>query len=240
MAVFEIDSDSKIVSFFEKIINCAWVSVLWIFFSIPIFTIGASTTALYYTVNKVIRHGRSYVWREFISSFKSNFKQATLSWLIVLAIGAVLGVDLYITHTMYQAGEALGMGFFIFIVFFVLDVSWVMYLFPYIARFTNTFRATLKNAGIIAFVNLPKTLIMLVILAACVLVEWVCLDYAPQFFFLLMMIMPALSTWWINLIMESVFRKYMTQEDKEEEDDKNGEYPDCVDIFGRPKKRKDS
>ncbi len=237
MALFEINSEGKIMTFFDKLISCVWVSVLWMFFSIPIFTIGASTTALYYTVNKVIRHGRSYVWHEFISSFKANFKQATGSFLILLGVGIVLGLDTYIIHQMYLAGEGLGKGYVLFIAFLVMEFCFGMYLFPYMARFDNGFKATFKNTAIIALVNLPKTILMFLILAGCLALEFMCLYYMPQAFFVLMLLMPALSMRWINLIMETVFRKYMSQEDKDTEDDKNGEYPDKVDVFGRPKKR---
>ena len=72
------------------IINIIYVSVLWILFSIPIITIGASSTALYYTVTKVIRHGRSYIFREFWQSFKSNLKQSTAVWLIYLVMMGIL------------------------------------------------------------------------------------------------------------------------------------------------------
>ena len=76
------------------IINIIYVSVLWILFSIPIITIGASSTALYYTVTKVIRHGRSYIFREFWQSFKSNLKQSTVVWLIYLVMMGILLVDI--------------------------------------------------------------------------------------------------------------------------------------------------
>ena len=67
-------TDGPLFEGMAYIINIIYVSVLWILFSIPIITIGASSTALYYTVTKVIRHGRSYIFREFWQSFKSNLK----------------------------------------------------------------------------------------------------------------------------------------------------------------------
>ena len=87
--------DIKNGKFFQRIIRCLQASytiVLRILFSTV--TIGASSTALYYTVTKVIRHGRSYIFREFWQSFKSNLKQSTAVWLIYLVLMAVLLIDI--------------------------------------------------------------------------------------------------------------------------------------------------
>ena len=73
-----------------------YVSVLWILACIPIVTIGAATTALYYTVNKVVRHTRGYVWKDFWGAFRSNFKQSTIVWLVVMAVSALLIFDTYV------------------------------------------------------------------------------------------------------------------------------------------------
>ena len=83
-------TDGPLFEGMAYIINIIYVSVLWILFSIPIITIGASSTALYYTVTKVIRHGRSYIFREFWQSFKSNLRQSTAVWLIYLVMMGIL------------------------------------------------------------------------------------------------------------------------------------------------------
>ena len=89
------DVDGKVYRFMEKITNCLIVSILWTIFSLPIITIGASSTALYYTVYKVIRNDTGHIWREFWNAFKNNFKQSTFLWIIFLLIIAFLGVDCY-------------------------------------------------------------------------------------------------------------------------------------------------
>ena len=89
-----LSTDNPLFTGLEYITNIIYASVLWILFSIPVITIGASSTALYYTVTKVIRHGRSYIFREFWQSFKSNLKQSTAVWLIYLLLMAVLLIDI--------------------------------------------------------------------------------------------------------------------------------------------------
>ena len=40
--------DSPLFSSINKIVDCVFLSLLWFVFSIPIVTMGASTSALYY------------------------------------------------------------------------------------------------------------------------------------------------------------------------------------------------
>ena len=64
------------------------LNLLWILCSLPIITAGASTTALFYCTLKLHKAGDIRVIHDFFKSFKQNFKQSTLIW-IMLAVAAV-------------------------------------------------------------------------------------------------------------------------------------------------------
>lgn len=51
------------------------------------FTIGASTTALFYCTLKMAEDRDEGLTRMFFRAFRSNFKPATKLWLILLALG---------------------------------------------------------------------------------------------------------------------------------------------------------
>ena len=89
-----LSSDSWLGRFFNLVFDLVIMHFIWLVCSLPIFTIGASTTALYYTFMKRTRRDEGYIWKNYFSSFKSNFKQATIIWLIILAVGAILLTDL--------------------------------------------------------------------------------------------------------------------------------------------------
>lgn len=208
--------DNAFFRVFDKIINIFCISFLWIVFSIPVFTIGASTTALYYTVNKVLTHGRSYVFKEYWSAFKTNFKQASAIWLILLAIAALMGMDAYIMKQYYDAGNSFGKLYIFFIVMLGFELIWALYIFPSIARFENTNKAIMKNAALMAVAHLPKTLLMAVILILFLLLDWI-LPFMIIF-------IPAAFMWIWNVILEKIFRRYMTEEDLKEEDERNRDF----------------
>ena len=72
--------DNPVMQFLTKVANCVYLNILWFIFSIPIFTIGASTTALYYVSLKMVKDQESGIFSAFFSSFKENFKQSTIMW----------------------------------------------------------------------------------------------------------------------------------------------------------------
>ena len=91
-------ADGAFFTAVNKIIDTIFLSILWIIFCIPLFTIGASTSALYATANKVLRHDRSYIFRQFWDSFKSSFKQSTIAWLFCVLVIFVLVSDIRIIN----------------------------------------------------------------------------------------------------------------------------------------------
>lgn len=208
--------DNKFFAGLGKIIDCVVLSMIWLIFCIPVFTAGAATTALYYTINKVIRHGRGYMWGEFWHGFKTNFKQSTIAWLIMLVMGIFLGIDTYIMYQFAQAGEKMGAIYPVFPVFMMLLLVWGIYLFPYIARFENSTKLVIKNAGLIAIANLPWTVLLFLVLCVTALLAWL--------FFPLILVLPAAYMLIANVILEKIFRKYMSEEDIAAEEERNTEY----------------
>ena len=78
--------DNPVWRFIGKFWDVLILNVLWLVCSIPIVTIGASTTAMYYVTLKLARDEDGYTIRSFFKSFKENFRQATVIWLIFLAV----------------------------------------------------------------------------------------------------------------------------------------------------------
>ena len=182
---------------------------MWLITCIPVVTIGAATTAFYYTTHKVIRNQRSGIWKEYWSSFKGNFKQATKTWLIFLAIFVIFYFDINICVEYMKTGEKIGMMAFFFYGLLAVVLIWFMYVFAYMARFEDNIKTTLKNAAIMAFTNLGYSLLVLVLLAGVLFV----FRYVPFFSWFV----PAIAMVFINLVLEKVFRKYMSEEELAEE-----------------------
>lgn len=150
--------DSPLMRFLTKLADLMILNIVFLITCIPVFTIGAAWTALYYVAMKMVRDEESTILRSYFHAFRQNFRQATVLWLGVVAVGALLGLDFLILNRMdsvYAAVMNTGIGIIAVLAFLVLQ-----YLFPLLAKFDAGTVQTLKNACLLAVAHLPRTLVM--------------------------------------------------------------------------------
>ena len=90
--------DGPVLQFIHKIVYSVYLNILWFLCCIPIVTVGASTTALFYVTLKMSKNEEGNITKAFFHSFRENLKQGTLIWLILLALGILLGIDGYVLY----------------------------------------------------------------------------------------------------------------------------------------------
>ena len=153
--------DNKFFTFMNKVADLCILNIICLVCCIPIVTAGASITAMYYVTLKMVRNEEAYIVRSFFKSFKDNFKQATIINLIMIAVGAVLYLDLNVAKNM--PGSAGQIFHVIFMAFVIIYYVLFLYVYPILARFYNTIRNTIKNALFMAIRHLPYTVVMVLI-----------------------------------------------------------------------------
>ena len=163
--------DSPLMRFLTKIADLMVLNILFCVTSIPLITIGASWTALYSVTLKMVRDEEGSVSRSYFRSFRQNFRQATLLWLGVLVVLALLVLDIRVLNGM-AGGTAPGLLRVGVEILALLGIMVLQYLFPSLARFEASLADTLKNACMMALVHLPKTALMT---AAAVGAVWITL-----------------------------------------------------------------
>ena len=135
--------ESKFSQALLKLCNACYLNILWFLCSLPLFTAGAATAALYYTTLKMVQGDDSSVTKLFFRGFRQNFRQATVLWLILLAAGILLAGDLYILHhlRLTTTGISAVMWTLLFALVIAASIVYVivlMYVFPLTASVTNT------------------------------------------------------------------------------------------------------
>lgn len=202
--------DSWLSRFLYFVADVMLLHILWIIFSLPIVTIGASTTAVYYSGMKRIRRDEGHVSTNFMKAFKSNFKQSTIIWLLILLVGAILFTDLRIGMAVSGVlGKAIIICCSIFLIPFFCTA---LYIFPVQAKFENRIIDNLKNAFLMSFSNFAYTLLLIFINATFILLT---LTSAP---FIGLMIICGLGVYVYitSCIFITIFRKYLPDELKED------------------------
>lgn len=198
--------DGKFVSSVNKAIDAFVLGFFWLICSVPVFTAGAASAAFYYAFHKSVRLGNGYPIKEFFRGFKSNFKQATALWLILMFLTLVLCLDLYIlTSDVLQIGML--QPFLIVTSFLILAICamWGLCAFPYMSRFACTMKDVLKNSFIVTLANLHWALLLLVLLAGAIAIFFT----VP----VLSLLTPAIYMFLANRILERVFQRHMRPED---------------------------
>ena len=140
-----LEIDGPVMQLITKIVYAVWLNILWFICCLPVFTVGASTTALFYVALKIVKNEEGAVTRAFFRSFKENFSQATVAWLILLAAGILLGIDGYIFYHMRFDSLLWTLGTAIFMVALAAYAMILMYIFPLMARFENTIWAMFRT-----------------------------------------------------------------------------------------------
>lgn len=164
------DQDRTIWVWANRLADVLLVALFWFITSIPIITIGASSTAAYYVYMKMARHEDGYLWKNYWKSFKQNFMQATILWLVQAFIAAGLGITAY---TYYIQGTKISAGIMAFFVGLLVVVCIVcIYLPPIICRFSNTTWNLWKTAVFMPFKSFKWTVVLLPLFLAFVFLGW--------------------------------------------------------------------
>lgn len=165
-----LNPDNPVMTFITRIVYSVYLNILWFVCCIPIVTAGASTTALFYVTLKMARNEEGNITSQFFRAFRENFRVATKVWLILLALGIVLGVDGFVLYHMRFENWFWAILTAIFLVAVVAYFIIVMYIFPLMARFDNTVFMMFFNSIMIGMRFLLCTVLMAVIYFAMMFV----------------------------------------------------------------------
>lgn len=151
--------DSKVYRAVEKVICLVKLNLIWLAFSIPIVTMGAANCALHETASRIVEGTEGYILHTFLDTFRRKFKQATLLWIPFL----IAGIGIYLDFCFWkQMPEGLGSVMMALVmVLGIVYFSFLVYAFPLATRMETGFKMTLRNAALLAFKYLPRTLYLL-------------------------------------------------------------------------------
>ena len=195
--------DNGVTRFLGKVADFMFLNLLWIVCSIPIITIGASTTAMYSVMLKLVKNEEGYIVKGFLKAFKENFRQSTLMWLLYLVFGIVIVVDFMLLRMMSPSIRTVMQVFLIFMT--ILLISMGIYGFALQARYETRIKNTLKNALILTVAKMPYTLLMLVITVVPVVVTFLTVRTLMLGFLVWLLLGVSLIVWLNSLLLRRVF-----------------------------------
>ena len=139
-----ISNDSRFGQLMTRCGVIIGANLMFVLFSMPVFTIGASYTALHFVMLKALRgDGQVNPFNLFWQGFKTNFRQATLAFLAAVAFFAFLYADFRLIKA---SGSTLEMLRYPLIALGVIAAALMLYLVPTMAAFEDTIHHLLRNA----------------------------------------------------------------------------------------------
>lgn len=210
MRIFNIDSGFNRA--LGKIADMVILSICWLVCCLPVVTVGAATSALYYASMK--NHlGEGTIIRNFFRAFVRDFKQSLLLELIVVAVAGVLIVDLYVLPQMdIPLG---GLVQVVLTVVAVLGIAMLSYLFPLVARYENTMVQRFQNAVFMSLMNFHYTLLIVAINCAPLLLLVLMTDLFLSIIPLLVLIWPGMCALINAKLFLKIFKQYENQPEEE-------------------------
>lgn len=201
--------DSKFFKYGTIFCDYIIVVILWLFCSIPIITIGASTTALYYVTTRQLSNREGYVTKDFFKSFKSNFIEATG---VTLLMGIFLSVVL-INIKFFTPDSAINTVLYVLQYVLLYEIlAFGIYVFPVLSRFDLKFKELLKTSFFMANRHLLTTFSCALLIIASVL--------AFETLGILILLCAAAYAFISSLMFMKLFRKYVPDMDMDKHEDK--------------------
>ncbi len=192
--------DSPFYRFLMRFMDVLKLNFMWILFSLPIITIGASTVAAMSVALKMVDDEEGYIGRSFLKAFKENWKQG-----IILGIITLVGIyAVYLDFQFFNAIEGNPIMFLIIgIVSCYLIFTGLIYAFPLVARYENTLVNTIKNSLDISRKYFGRTLFLAVLIAF----EYIVFNFNTTMLFFGIIIGPAFVIFTIASVSKRIFQE---------------------------------
>lgn len=191
--------ESPLYKFLSKFLDVVKLNFLWILFSIPVVTVGASTVAAMSVALKMTDDEEGYIGKSFLKAFKENWKQGTFLWIItVIAVYAI-----YMDFQLFEAVENNPIVFLIIgMVSIALAVVALLYSYPLAARYENTLINTIQNSINISRKYFGRTLLLVIVLA----VEYIVFNFNKTMLFFGILVGPGFMIFTIAAFSKRIFQ----------------------------------
>ena len=205
--------ENPFMQFLSKVCDMLILNVVFIFSCVPLFTIGASLSALNTLALKLVRREEPYSVKGLFKAFAANFKQSTIVWLLSVAVFLFFRYDYIIAAsvggTMFRVIQLL------LLMIILVFAAAFLYVFPIISHYICTTKQAVRNAFLMSIGHLPYTLIMFAYFA---LIGFLLTASTTTFGLVIAISMIcgfSVTAYMCCILFNRIFKKYDPEEEKE-------------------------
>lgn len=187
------------------------ISALFLLFCLPVVTIGASVSALYYTVYRKYYKKYDNISKDFIRAFKGNLKNGIIVHLVYLIYSAIVGFNIYVAFNGW--GNIRLPDWYILVSFLPLLplIFTLPFVYALMARFSNSIKGTIKNSFTLCMINFPKFILIWIIIILALAIS---VGFPPA-----ALVIPTIATYLCQFITEKAFSRAMDVENARDNND---------------------
>ena len=198
-------NESVLQRAFVKVWDLLILNLCFLACCVPVITAGAGLTALFSVNLKAVRREEGGIFTEYWKAFRSNFRQATALWLILLLLGGILLADFLALRLVtgpvrFVLKVMLGMGLAVYLAVF----PWI---FGYTARFVDRTGTVLKNALLLSIAELPLSGAMLAMAVVPVVLSFYSVEMFLRILFVWVVLGFALINYCQCILLRRAFDK---------------------------------
>lgn len=208
------DLDSPLMRALSKMADLLWLNLLTLLLCIPIVTAGAALTALNFCCLKMVRGEEGYITKDYFRSFKENFGQSTILWIIILLVGGVLAFDVKFLFFSELASDPSTIIVAGILVACILYIFTLLYIFPVQSHFVNSVGKTLRNSFLMSIMALPRSVLMLIVWC----IPTVVMYYFQTLFLLGLLFWFSLPAYISALLYNKTFKKFEPEKEDTNDD----------------------
>lgn len=214
--------DTPIFRFLGKVADLVILNIAFLISAIPVFTIGAGIAAMCRVTQDIMYETTdTSIMKSYFRAFRENFKQATITWLIVLPL--LLGLVFNFLIIDNNSAPTWAYAMLVGAAAIIAGISFLM--FQLMARYTNTLKRHLSNATILFIGRFPVVLVVVALAAVPIAAVMYSLQLFLQIAIYWLAIGLALNVHVGTLMLKKTFAVLDKPKDDAAKDDAKDELP---------------
>ena len=165
------DIDNPLMRKLSLLFDCMLLSFLFLLCCLPVFTTGAAFSALYHC-GGYLADGSDTGVRDFFHAFRHSFKRVTPVWLLILALGTLLTVNLWLIRSMPADlrffMQTASLCLLLWIILGSVNLFSLMTLHPSTAA-----KTLIPRAFLFSIATLPRTVLVMAVLLTPVILLFI-------------------------------------------------------------------
>lgn len=193
--------NSSLMQFLGKMADIMLVNILFVVCSLPVVTVGAAAAAACKVIQDMLLENDCGILKRFFQTFRRNFRQATISWLLfALAVG-ILIYDALLFFFFCEGSLATVLYILLgFLAFLVLGTA--TWLFPLMVRYENSLRNHIRNAFHLMIGKIHRTIPAVLLELSVLAVPFFLTPYFIKYLYLWIFLLFGLAFYGVGYLLK--------------------------------------